>query len=41
MWYWHKDKQVNELDRIENLEVDLNLILDQFSELIWGVKEFL
>ena len=34
MWYWHKDKQVNRLDRIENLEVDLNLILDQFSELI-------
>lgn len=34
MWYWHMDKQVNQLDRIENLEVDLNLILDQFSELI-------
>lgn len=34
MWYWHKDKQVDQLDRIDSLEVDLNLTLDQFSELI-------
>ena len=34
MWYWHKDKQVDQLDRIKSLEVDLNLTLDQFYELI-------